>query len=95
MLFLVSNGTSELQTVTVELVRADATLIDETVTLGPDESVEYDPGIGTTGTYELSVALADGRSANWEWQLGAYALRSGSNHSVEILPEEIMFFYEE
>jgi len=95
VLFFVRNGMSERQTVTVTLSRVGETLIDETVTLGPDESAEYDPRIETTGTYELAVAVSGGRSENWEWHLGSFAIRSGSNHFVEILPEELRFFYEE
>ena len=77
------------------LTRAGERVAEETATLDPDESVEYDVGIRTAGTYELTVAVSGGRSESWEWHLDAFAIRSGSNHFVEILPDELLFFYEE
>ena len=95
VLFVVNNATDEPQTATVTLGRGDETLVNGTATLGPDESVEYDPGIDTTGTYELTVAVAGRETETWEWHVGSFAIRSGSNHFVEITPDELRFFYEE
>ncbi|KOX92328.1 hypothetical protein [Haloarcula rubripromontorii] len=95
ILFVVDNDTDSEQTVTLTITRDETTVLDETATLAADESVEYDPMIGTTGAYTITVAVAGGPSRTIERTIGRFALSSGSNHFVDITADEIRIYWEE
>ncbi|EMA29805.1 hypothetical protein [Haloarcula japonica] len=95
VLFVVDNDTDSEQTVTLTITRDETTVLDETATLAAGESVEYDPMIGTTGEYTITVQVAGGSSRTIERTLGRYAVSSGSNHFVDITADEIRIYWEE
>ncbi|MGB9954024.1 hypothetical protein ACOZ4F_16670 [Haloarcula marismortui] len=95
ILFIVGNDTDTEQTVTLTITRDETTLLDETETLAAGESVEYDPTIGATGTYTITVAVAGGPSRTLERTIGRFAVSSGSNHFVDITAGEIRIYWEE
>ena len=95
ILFVVDNDTDSEQTVTLTITRDEATVLDETETLVAGESVEYDPTIGATGTYTITVAVAGGPSRTIERNIGRFAVSSGSNHFVDITADEIRIYWEE
>ncbi|AAV45271.1 unknown [Haloarcula marismortui ATCC 43049] len=95
ILFIIDNDTDSEQTVTLTITRDEATVLDETETLVAGESVEYDPTIGATGTYTITVAVAGGPSRTIERNIGRFAVSSGSNHFVDITADEIRIYWEE
>ncbi|RLM37048.1 MULTISPECIES: hypothetical protein [unclassified Haloarcula] len=95
ILFVVDNDTGNEQTVTLTITRDETTLLDETETLAAGDSVEYDPMIGSTGTYTITVAVAGGPSRTLERTIGRFAVSSGSNHFVDITAGEIRIYWEE
>jgi hypothetical protein len=95
ILFVVDNDTDSKQTVTLTITRDETTVLDETETLAAGESVEYDPTIGATGTYTITVAVAGGPSRTIERTLGRFAVGSGSNHFIDITADEISIYWEE
>ena len=95
ILFVVDNDTDTEQTVQLTLTDGDRTLIDDSVTLSPDGSREYDPEIGTPGEYDLSVAVDGGPSTSRTLDIEAFDVRAGSNHFIDITDDSIDVFWEE
>ncbi|MFY4811916.1 hypothetical protein ACOJIV_04290 [Haloarcula sp. AONF1] len=95
ILFVVDNDTDSEQAVTLTITRDETTVLDETATLAADESVEYDPMIGATGEYTITVEVAGGPSRTVERTIGRFAVSSGSNHFVDITADEIRIYWEE
>ncbi|EMA07649.1 hypothetical protein SAMN05443574_106156 [Haloarcula vallismortis] len=95
ILFIVDNGTDGEQTVTLTITRDEATVLDETTTLAAGESVEYDPMIGATGEYAITVAVDGGPTRTIDRNIGRFDVRNGSNHFVDITAEEIRIYWEE
>ena len=95
ILFVVDNDTDSEQTATLTITRDGTTVLDETETLAAGESVEYDPMIGATGEYTITVEVAGGPSRTIERTLGRFAVSSGSNHFVDITADEISIYWEE
>lgn len=78
--FIIDNDTSSQQRVEVTLTGDDRTL---------------DPGIETTGQYDIAVALDEGPSRSMALSIEAFDIRQGSNHFVDITEEEIRIYWEE
>jgi len=95
ILFVVGNDTDREQTVTLTITRNDTTVLDETETLAAGASVEYDPRIGTTGDYTITVAVDGGPTRTIDRNIGRFDVRNGSNHFVDITADEIRIYWEE
>jgi len=95
ILFVVDNDTDSEQTVTLTITRNETAVLDETETLAAGESVEYDPMIGATGEYTITVRVEGGPSRTIDRPIGRFAVRNGSNHYVDITAEEIRIYWEE
>ncbi|EMA21455.1 hypothetical protein ACNO8S_04340 [Haloarcula sp. KBTZ06] len=95
ILFVVDNDTDSEQTVTLTITRNETAVLDETATLAAGESVEYDPMIGATGEYTITVQVEGGPSRTIDRPIGRFAVRNGSNHFVDITAEEIRIYWEE
>lgn len=93
--FVVDNDTDSQQRVEVTLTGDDRTLIDESLTLDAGESRTFDPGIETTGEYDIAVAVADGPTRSMTLAIEAFDLRQGSNHFIDITDEDIRIYWEE
>ncbi|AEM56576.1 hypothetical protein HISP_04925 [Haloarcula hispanica N601] len=95
ILFVVHNGTDDELTVSVAITHDGTTVLDETVTLAADETAEYDPDIHAPGAYALTVAVDGGPTRSRDLPIDRYDVRAGSNHYVEIYPDDIQIFAEE
>jgi len=95
ILFIVGNDTDREQTVTLTVTRNETTVLDETETLAAGASVEYDPGIGATGEYTITVAVDGGPTRTIDRNIGRFDVRNGSNHFVDITADEIRIYWEE
>jgi len=95
ILFVVHNPTDSELTVTISLTHDGTALVDETVTLAADEAVEYDPDIHAPGEYTLTVAVDGGLTRTSDLSIERFDVGAGSNHYVEIYPDEIQIFWEE
>ncbi|GGK60961.1 hypothetical protein [Haloarcula sebkhae] len=95
ILFVVDNDTDSEQAVTLTITRDETTVLDETATLAAGESIEYDPMIGATGEYTITVEVAGGPSRTVKRTIGRFAVSSGSNHFVDITADEIRIYWEE
>jgi len=95
ILFIVGNDTDREQTVTLTVTRNETTVLDETETLAAGASFEYDPGIGATGEYTISVAVDGGPTRTIDRNIGRFDVRNGSNHFVDITTDEIRIYWEE
>lgn len=90
----VNNGRSSSITVTVMLTRHDEQLFHETLSIAADGRKSVNPGIVETGTYELTVSLADGTKEVSSIQVENFDIQQGSNLIVEI-DSEILVLIEE
>ncbi|MFB6223916.1 MAG: hypothetical protein ABEH86_09645 [Haloarcula sp.] len=95
ILFVVRNATDSELTVTLTITRDETAVLNETVTLAADESAEYDPNIGTTGDYTVTVEVDGGPARTLDRSIGRYAVRMGSNHFVDITADSIEIYWEE
>ncbi|MBV0900660.1 hypothetical protein [Haloarcula salina] len=95
ILFVIHNTTDSERTVHLRVARGETAVLDETATLAPDASREYDSGIATTGEYSISVDVENGPSQRLDVHIGEFAVRSGSNHYVEVTPDGVDVSWEE
>jgi hypothetical protein len=84
ILIVVSNGRDVAVDVTLTVTSADTTAFEDTVTVAPGARRSVDPGIDSTGAYELTVALADGTERVRPFSVEEYDLRMGSDLVVAV-----------
>jgi hypothetical protein len=95
ILIVLSNGQQAALSVTVTVTRDGGAIFKEAVSLDADARRELDPGIATTGEYELTVAVTDGPERTVPLTVESDDVRVGSNAIVEIDAETIRVLVEE
>ncbi|GAB6861245.1 hypothetical protein ACFR97_14365 [Haloplanus litoreus] len=84
ILVVVSNGRDVAVDVTLTVTRDGTPVFGDTVIVDPNSRRTVDPGIDATGTYELTVTLADGTEHVRPFSVEEYDLRMGSNLIVTV-----------
>jgi len=95
VLCIVQNKSDMTQTVDLTLTREETAVLDTSVTLDAGNTAEYDPGIDTPGSYELTVDVDGGSTRTLSLTIEPYDVEHGSNHTVTIQPASIQITWEE
>jgi hypothetical protein len=85
---LLNLGSGALR-VGVDVQRAGGQFFSETVSVPSEAREPVFPGITEPGAYRFRLSLGPDRTESFEWEIGSYDLRMGSNAIVTIDTDDV------